>query len=108
MLGAQSLPWQWRIHDRAYRSITTSCRNHSPGANAPRASRVALRRRSMQILSIEFRECTCFLPAVGYKPFSDAPVFGRCHVGRGMASCQDPDERRRVLCPQKKKTSRSR
>ena len=36
-VAAPCLPWQLSIHDRAYRSITTSCRNHSPGANAPRS-----------------------------------------------------------------------
>ena len=54
---------------------------------------MALRRRSLcSILSIEFRELHLLLTGSWVnKPFSDAPVFGRCHhVGRGMASLPGP------------------
>jgi hypothetical protein len=53
---------------------------------------VALRRRSMQYP--EYRVLRMHLLLTGswvYKPFSDAPVFGRCHhVGRGMANLPGP------------------
>jgi hypothetical protein len=86
VLGAQSLPWQWSIHDRAYRSITTRCRNHSPGANAPRSEPCGFETAfSMQYP--EYRVPRMHLLLTGSwvnKPFSDAPVFGRCHhVGWG-------------------------
>jgi hypothetical protein len=80
--SSRSLAWQRSIHDRVIRYSTTSCRNHSAGADAPRSELiVALRGRSMQYA--EHRVPRTPLPGTSVnKPPGNTPVPSGWHHRR--------------------------